>query len=211
MFYGPSGIGKTETAKILGEVLGGSLMRQQLSMFQNQASFDYLFGASHSQRNFARDLSNRESNVILLDEFDKVNPALYSAFYQLFDEGIFEDKNYQIRTNNLIIICTSNFADVTQIRETLGDAMYYRFSALVPFKHLDVDAFLKIINDVVNELWSELDDQERTLFVAKANLIEAFTRDVPYFQNFRQAKSLMRQFVYRKIVDLSLKKGSFHP
>ncbi|EPD03109.1 putative ATPase, partial [Lacticaseibacillus paracasei subsp. paracasei Lpp70] len=105
-------------------------MRQQLSMFQNQASFDYLFGASHSQRNFARDLSNRESNVILLDEFDKVNPALYSAFYQLFDEGIFEDKNYQIRTNNLIIICTSNFADVTQIRETLGDAMYYRFSAL---------------------------------------------------------------------------------
>ncbi|MDO5966534.1 AAA family ATPase [Lacticaseibacillus paracasei] len=211
MFYGPSGIGKTETAKILGEVLGGSLMRQQLSMFQNQASFDYLFGASHSQLNFARDLSNRESNVILLDEFDKVNPALYSAFYQLFDEGIFEDKNYQIRTNNLIIICTSNFADVTQIRETLGDAMYYHFSALVPFKHLDVDAFLKIINDVVNELWSELDDQERTLFVAKANLIEAFTRDVPYFQNFRQAKSLMRQFVYRKIVDLSLKKGSFHP
>ena len=43
------------------------------------------------QKSFAKDLLARDSNVILLDEFDKANSIFHSAFYQLFDEGIFED------------------------------------------------------------------------------------------------------------------------
>lgn len=87
MLYGPSGVGKTESAKSISKSLGGKLLRIQFSMMQNQESIDYIFGADHSKNSFARDMLGRESNVILIDEFDKVNPHFYNAFYELFDEG----------------------------------------------------------------------------------------------------------------------------
>lgn len=91
LFYGPSGVGKTETAKQLSGAMGGGLTRIQFSMFQNQEAFDYVFGAEHSKGSFARDLLGGEANIILLDEFDKVNHGLYNAFYELFDEGVLTD------------------------------------------------------------------------------------------------------------------------
>ena len=69
-------------------------MRIQFSMMQTSEAYDYVFGAEHSKSSFARDMMGRESNVILIDEFDKVNPALYNAFYELFDEGKYVDTNY---------------------------------------------------------------------------------------------------------------------
>lgn len=94
MFYGPSGVGKTETAQFVNGLLGGTLLRKQFSMFHNDKFASYLFGGTHSEASFARDLLDRESGVILIDEFDKANSVFHSAFYQLFDGGVFEDKNY---------------------------------------------------------------------------------------------------------------------
>ena len=71
MFYGNSGIGKTETAKFLSRILGQKLFRKQFSMFQNVKFSEYLFGGNHAQSSFAKELLERSSNVILLDEFDK--------------------------------------------------------------------------------------------------------------------------------------------
>jgi ATP-dependent Clp protease ATP-binding subunit ClpA len=71
MFYGNSGIGKTETAKFISKILGQNLFRKQFSMFHSGEFQSYIFGGNHSQGCFARDLLERESNVILLDEFDK--------------------------------------------------------------------------------------------------------------------------------------------
>ncbi|WP_243114907.1 AAA family ATPase [Faecalibacterium prausnitzii] len=82
MLYGPSGVGKTESAKSISKSLGGELLRIQFSMMQTSEAYDYVFGAEHSKSSFARDMMGRESNVILIDEFDKVNPALYNAFYE---------------------------------------------------------------------------------------------------------------------------------
>lgn len=50
-----------------------------------------------TKKSFAKDLLDRESNIILLDEFDKANPVFHSAFYQLFDEGKYEDQNYYVK------------------------------------------------------------------------------------------------------------------
>lgn len=57
-----------------------------------------------------RDLLGRESNAVLLDEFEKVNHSLYNVFYQQFDEGLFIDTNYEVDIRNGIFILTSNFA-----------------------------------------------------------------------------------------------------
>ena len=95
LFYGPTGVGKSETAKYLSDVMGQTLLRRQFSMFHSNEFSSYLFGGRHTGNCLAKDLMERESNVILFDEFDKPNPVFHSAFYQVFDEGIYEDRNYR--------------------------------------------------------------------------------------------------------------------
>lgn len=136
MFYGPSGVGKTETAQFINGLLGGTLLRKQFSMFHNDKFASYVFGGTHSEASFARDLLDRESGVILIDEFDKANSVFHSAFYQLFDGGVFEDKNYNVQVGPSLIICTSNYNSESEIRNALGDALYSRFDSLVRFTNL---------------------------------------------------------------------------
>lgn len=144
LFYGDTGIGKTETANYLSELLNGKLMRKQFSMYQNNNFATYLFGGTNNEGSFAKDLLDRDSNVILLDEFDKANPVFHSAFYQLFDEGVYEDKNYKVNLDYAIIICTSNYKTKGEIIEHLGSAIYNRFDAVIHFQNLSVDAKTKI-------------------------------------------------------------------
>ncbi len=144
LFYGSSGIGKTETANFISTCLTEKIFRKQFSMFQNNQFSTYLFGGAHYEKSFAKDLLDRESNVILLDEFDKAHPTFHSAFYQLFDEGIFEDQNYIVQLKKSVIICTSNYKDEDQIRKELGDAIFNRFDVVIGFNELSEEAKLKI-------------------------------------------------------------------
>lgn len=161
MFYGPSGVGKTETAQFINGLLGGTLLRRQFSMFHNDKFASYLFGGTHSEASFARDLLDRESGVILLDEFDKANSVFHSAFYQIFDGGIFEDKNNSVRLGPTLIICTSNYGTEDEIRKELGDALYSRFDALIDFNPLSTDEIREVIDRLVDDRFSKLDPDEQ--------------------------------------------------
>lgn len=146
LFYGDTGLGKTETAKLLSDVLGERLFRKQFSMFQNNQFATYLFGGAHFEKSFAKDLLDRESNVLLLDEFDKANTIFHSAFYQLFDDSIFEDQNYYLELKRSIIICTSNYKTVDEIKAQLGNAIFSRFDAVIEFEPLSQRAKIEIAN-----------------------------------------------------------------
>ncbi|SPS07137.1 AAA family ATPase [Latilactobacillus sakei] len=201
MLYGPSGVGKTETANFLSNILGGELMRQQLSMFQTQSAYDYLFGSSVNKRSLAREIMERKSNVILLDEFDKVNSNLYSAFYQLFDEGTYQDTNYDVNTKNLVLICTSNFKSEAEIKRIIGDAMFYRFDAFIEFKELSIESWQKIINRILDNVWKELTRSEKSIVGKKAEIRGNIEENVTIFKNYRHADRLIRQYIYQKIVE----------
>lgn len=56
MLYGPSGVGKTESAKSISKTLGGSLLRVQFSMMQTNEAYNYVFGSEHSKSSFAKDM-----------------------------------------------------------------------------------------------------------------------------------------------------------
>jgi len=161
MFYGPSGVGKTETAQFVNGLLGGTLLRKQFSMFHSDKFAAYLFGGSHSEPSFARDLLDRESGVILIDEFDKANSVFHSAFYQLFDGGVFEDKNYSVQLGPSLIICTSNYGSEKEIREALGEALYSRFDALIRFVPLSKDEIRQVIDRLVDARFEELTPDEK--------------------------------------------------
>ena len=97
--YAPIAVPHGETsgiAKSISKTLGGELLRVQFSMMQSDEAYNYVFGAEHSKNSFARDMMARESNVILIDEFDKVNPIFYNAFM-----------NYLTKENSLIPITKS--------------------------------------------------------------------------------------------------------
>jgi ATP-dependent Clp protease ATP-binding subunit ClpA len=152
LFYGNSGLGKTETAQFLTETIGGKMLRKQFSMYQNNEFANYLFGGKYNEKSFAKDLVSRDANVILLDEFDKANPLFHSAFYQLFDEGIFEDQNYKVDVKHAVIICTSNYQSKDEVKEKLGIPIYNRFDAVIRFDELSNEAKMLIANKELNEL-----------------------------------------------------------
>ncbi|WP_175955255.1 AAA family ATPase [Schaalia sp. Marseille-Q2122] len=161
MFYGPSGVGKTETAQFINGLLGGKLLRKQFSMFHSDKFASYVFGGTHSESSFARDLLDRASGVILIDEFDKANSVFHSAFYEVFDEGVFEDKNYRVQLGPALIICTSNYGSEDEIRQALGDALYSRFDALIPFESLSHDEIKQVIDRLVTGRFEALSPDER--------------------------------------------------
>lgn len=161
MFYGESGIGKTETAKFLGSMLGGSIMRVQMSMFQSNSYLDYLSGTEHNNKSFSRDLLNRKTNIVLLDEFDKTSYPIISLFYQAFDEGVFSDLNYDVDLKDLIFICTTNYLSENNIRESLGDPMFYRFDELIKFQKIRIEEIEPLVNQMIENQIEDLDTEER--------------------------------------------------
>lgn len=161
MFYGESGIGKTETAKFLGSMLGGSIMRVQMSMFQSNSYLDYLSGTEHNNKSFSRDLLNRKTNIVLLDEFDKTSYPIISLFYQAFDEGVFSDLNYDVNLKDLIFICTTNYLSENNIRESLGDPMFYRFDELIKFQKIRIEEIEPLVNQMIENQMEDLDTEER--------------------------------------------------
>ena len=158
LFYGNSGIGKTETAQFLTEKIGGQILRKQFSMYQNNESANYLFGGKYNEKSFAKDLIGRDSNVILLDEFDKAYSVFHSAFYQLFDEGIYEDQNYKVDVRHALIICTSNYKSKDEVREKLGNPIFNRFDGVIRLTDLDSEAKIEIARKELDEL-----DEEGTI------------------------------------------------
>ncbi len=166
MFYGPSGVGKTETAQFVNSLLGGTLLRRQFSMYHSDKFASYLFGGTHSEDSFSRDLLDRQSGVILLDEFDKAHAVFHGAFYQLFDGGIFEDKNYRVEVGPSLIICTSNYGTDEEIRQALGEALYSRFDALVHFGSLTKSEICQVIDRIFAKNYAALEPEEQRLLDA---------------------------------------------
>lgn len=200
LFYGPSGVGKTETAKILAETLEGELFRKQFSMFQNNDFLSYLFGGSHSEKSFAKEVLDRQSNVILLDEFDKANSICHSAFYQLFDEGVYEDRNYSLSVGGAVIICTSNYQNSEEIKNHLGEPIFSRFDAHIEFKALSSNEVQKIISLNLKRQYSELSEADKAL-VDIGNFEEKFYEATASFKDARSIASSIKDAISGVILD----------
>ena len=200
MLYGPSGVGKTETAKSISKTLGGELLRVQFSMMQNTEAYNYIFGAEHSKSSFARDMMSRESNVILIDEFDKVNSIFYNAFYELFDEGKFVDSNYEVELKNTVFLCTCNFMSEDEIKKSLGPAMFSRIGCCIEYSDISVEQKRKIIDKWYNEILNRLTEEERT-FVQSTDIKSWFYENVERYDNIRLLKTKLENAIFDELTD----------
>lgn len=120
MLVGPSGVGKTETALALSDLLFGgerNLITINMSEFQESHTVSTLKGAPPGYVGFGEGgvlteaVRKRPYSVVLLDEVEKAHPDVLELFYQVFDKGVMEDgEGREIYFRNCIILLTSNAA-----------------------------------------------------------------------------------------------------
>lgn len=200
MLYGPSGVGKTESAKSISKSMGGNLLRVQFSMMQTTEAYNYVFGAEHSKASFARDMMSRETNVILIDEFDKVNPALYNAFYELFDEGRYVDTNYGVNLGQAIFLLTCNFSSEEEIKKVLGPAMFSRIGCCIEYEDLSIEQKQAIIENWYDTLISTLQEDEQAV-IYSTNILQWFKENAERYDNIRILKTKLENAIFEKLSD----------
>jgi len=129
LFIGPTGVGKTETAKALAEIYFGNekdMIRFDMSEYQDINTIERLIGTSNTQgeANQGRlSIAIRENpyTVLLFDEIEKAHPNILNLFLQILDEGYLTDATgRKLDFTNSIIISTSN-AGANEIRKYLQD------------------------------------------------------------------------------------------
>ncbi len=137
MLVGPSGVGKTESALALADLLYGgerNLITINMSEFQEAHTVSTLKGSPPGYVGYGEGgvlteaVRRRPYSVVLLDEVEKAHPDVLELFYQVFDKGNLEDgEGRSIDFKNTIIILTTNAATdtlskLTADKETMPDA-----------------------------------------------------------------------------------------
>lgn len=115
LFAGPTGVGKTASAKALADYFFGQgqkkspLIRIDMSEFQHPGQLSRLIGSGREVGQLVKEVRERPFAVILLDEIEKAAPSIFDALLTLLDEGLMVDAFGRLTDfRNTIIIMTSN-------------------------------------------------------------------------------------------------------
>jgi type VI secretion system protein VasG len=133
MFVGPSGVGKTETALALADLLYGGerkLLTINMSEYQEAHSVSGLKGSppgyvGYGQGGVLTEAVRRNTySVVLLDEIEQAHPDVTELFFQVFDKGVMDDaEGREIDFRNTIIIATSNAGSAAVMQACLNKEM----------------------------------------------------------------------------------------
>ena len=118
LLVGPSGVGKTETAAALSDLMYGGehgMIVINMSEYKESSKISRLTGTAKGYVGYGEGgvltnaVKNRPHSVVLLDEVEKADPSVQEIFYQVFDKGILQnDDGEEVSFKNTIVLLTSN-------------------------------------------------------------------------------------------------------
>lgn len=188
LFVGPSGVGKTETALALAELLYGgrqNLTVINLSEFKEEHKVSLLMGSPPGYVGYGEGgilteaVRRKPYSLLLLDEVDKAHPSVQDIFYQVLDKGVLKDgQGRDINFKNTIIIFTAN---------TGGDLIT---KLVLNEKSINIE-------EISKKLWPELLQIFKSSFLGRLTLLPF----LPLSENFlRQIVELKLNQIKHRIV-----------
>ena len=181
LFYGPTGVGKTELARQLAEMLGVQFLRYDMSEYMEKHAVSRLIGAPPGYVGYDQGGQLTEAvrkapySLVLLDEIEKAHPDIFNVLLQVMDYATLTDNTgRKADFRNVILIMTSNagaremaranigfgdpapedgaFKGLKAVEEAFSPEFRNRLDAMVPFKGLTPDLMGCIVDKFVGEL-----------------------------------------------------------
>jgi len=238
LFLGPTGVGKTETAKALANIFFGgehNLARLDMSEFSGSDALVRLIGDGESSGTLADMLREHPYCVLLLDEFEKAARPVHDLFLQILDEGNFNDaRGARVNARNCIIIATSNAGsqliiktvaqrqELTHLTQSIIDNIIHdgvfrpelinRFDSTIVFEPLTIGEQSQVASIMLGSLYNRIKERGYELTIGK-DVVDILV-EKGYSAEFgarpmqRAIQDLIEEKVAQKIISGSATRGS---
>ena len=199
LFSGPSGVGKTELAKLFAKQISNSIIRIDMSEYSESHHVSKLIGSPagyvgyDDNKNLLEKVKDNPFSVLILDELEKAHPSIINLFYQILDEGKLKDsKGEDIYFNNSIIIMTSNIGFNNnsigfnnknkvnnELKEVFSIPFINRIDNLLTFDYLTYDNIKEIVNNNIKKLKNKYSKKDISLKIS-SKVIEEIIEESNY-------------------------------
>ncbi len=186
LFSGPTGVGKTEVARQLAQVMGMELIRFDMSEYMERHAISRLIGAppgyvGFDQGGMLTDAIDKQPHaVLLLDEIEKAHPDLFNILLQVMDYGKLTDHNgKKIDFRNVVLVMTTNAGAMEMAKGAIGfgregregedeeaikrmftPEFRNRLDAVIGFDYLEPETVLRVVDKFILELEAQLADRD---------------------------------------------------
>lgn len=205
---GNSGIGKTQFAKFMSEVMfpGEPLIKINFGNYSTEGVLNSLIGSplgyvgSEEGGELINKITTSKSKIILIDEFEKATPSVYNFFYELLEDGIFTDRHgVEHNLNGYIIVFTSNMTQ-NEYSKSIPDSLKSRFDMIYYFVDLPIEEKQQYIQVTALSLIEKLEKN----FGKRVNIqdIESELSELSQYNNLRNIKKAVEDRVFNAFLNI---------
>jgi ATP-dependent Clp protease ATP-binding subunit ClpA len=227
LFSGPTGVGKTEVAKQLANLLGVELLRFDMSEYMEKHSVSRLIGAPPGYVGFDQGglltdgVDQHPHSVLLLDEIEKAHPDLYNILLQVMDHGKLTDHSGKsVDFRNVILIMTTNAGasdmakppmgfergrregeDTEAVNRLFTPEFRNRLDAVIPFGGLPPEVIARVVDKFIFQLEAQL--SERSVMIELTDAARKWIGEIGYDEKFgaRPLGRVIQEHIKKPLAD----------
>jgi ATP-dependent Clp protease ATP-binding subunit ClpA len=224
LFVGPTGVGKSELAKSLSELMGINFIKIDMSEYMEKHALSRLVGAPPGYVGYEQGgllteaIKKHPYSVLLLDEIEKAHPDLINILLQIMDSASLTDNNgYKADFQNTILIMTSNIGATArsvmgfnkdeslaaneELKAFFTPEFRNRLDAIITFNQLDIKSIEKIVRKFVDELNKQLNRKKVYIYIdnkaVKYIAKKAYSKEM----GARPIKRFIQENISKKLTD----------